>query len=324
MSVDEYVAYLMSNVSGCSCTKAAQTLQVSHDEVNRFLVSSHFTGRDLFDSVQHNLELMGGILSTDDSVLDKPYTQPGTTELVGKFWSGKHHRAVQGINLIVLIYSINGRSVPVNFRLYRQRDQKTKNEYFQEMVGEVWQWGLRPAWVTADSWYCSLANLKFLRNLEVGILMGLEKNRLISNQPGDYQQVGQVDLPASGLLTHLKGFDFVALFRTVDKDGDVRHYLLYHPDREYALAHLYQASCFARVHLAHWQVEELFRGIKQVCQAERFYVRSNSAITTHLYSVLRAFQKLVAMCRDGLIKSIYSLRDALYRNTQRNWVYDFA
>lgn len=85
MSVDEYVAYLMSNVSGCSCTKAAQTLQVSHDEVNRFLVSSHFTGRDLFDSVQHSLELMGGILSTHDSVLDKPYTQPGRTELVGKF-----------------------------------------------------------------------------------------------------------------------------------------------------------------------------------------------------------------------------------------------
>jgi hypothetical protein len=30
----------------------------------------------------------------DDTVLDKPYSQQGKTELVGYFWSGKHGRAV--------------------------------------------------------------------------------------------------------------------------------------------------------------------------------------------------------------------------------------
>jgi hypothetical protein len=324
MSADEYVAFLMSNVSGNSCTKVATALQVSHDEVNRFLVNGQYTGRDLFEFVRDSLQLQGGVLSTDDSVLDKPYTRSGTTPLVGKFWSGKHHRTVQGINLIVLVYTQQGRSIPVNFRLYNKADGLTKNAYFQQMVREVWQWGLRPAWVTTDSWYCSLENLKFLRNLEIGVLMGLEKNRLVSGQPGDYQQVGRADIPASGLLTHLKGFDFVLVFRTVDKDGDVRHYLLYHPDREYAQLHLYTQACFERVHLAHWEVENLFRGIKQVCQAERFFVRLSSAITTHVYSVLRAFQKLVAMRRDGLVESIYSLRDDLYRHTQRGWLEQFA
>ena len=110
----------------------------------------------------------------------------------------------------------------------------------------------------------------------------------------------------------------------VGKDGNARHYLMYHPDRTYAELHLYTSSCFKQVHLAHWQVEDLFRSIKQVCQAERFYVRQTSAITTHLYSVLRAFQKLAAMSRDRLIESIYSLRDELYRDTHRNWILDFA
>lgn len=324
MAIDEYVAYLMSNVSRSSCVKAGQTLQVSHDEVNRFLINAQYTGRDLFESVRDRLDLQGGILSTDDSVLDKPYTQPGTTALVGKFWSGKHHRAVQGIDLLVLIYTHKGHSVPVNFRLYRKEEAKTKNDYFQQMMREVWQWGLRPAWVTADSWFCSLDNLKFLRNLEIGIMMGLEKNRLVSSQPGEYEQVGRADIPASGLFTHLKGFDFVAVFRRVGKDGNARHYLLYHPDRAYAQAQLYTSPCFEQVHRAHWQVEDLFRSIKQVCQAERFYVRLSSAITTHLYSVLRAFQKLAAMSRDGLIGSVYGLRDELYRETQRNWIHEFA
>jgi hypothetical protein len=183
MSVDEYVAYLMSNVSSSSCVKAGKTLQVSHDQVNRFLLNAEYSGRDLFESVQASLDLQGGILSIDDSVLDKPYTQAGTTELVGKFWSGKHHRAVQGIDLLVLIYTHNSHSVPVNFRLYRKEEGKTKNDYFQQMMREVWQWGLRPAWLTADSWFCSLENLKFLRNLEIGVMMGLEKNRLVSSQP---------------------------------------------------------------------------------------------------------------------------------------------
>lgn len=79
--------------------------------------------------------LRSGVLSVDDTVLDKPYRDIEKTELVGFFWSGKHHRAVKGINLIVLIYTRwDGVSAPVNFRLYRHSDNKTKNDYFLEMM----------------------------------------------------------------------------------------------------------------------------------------------------------------------------------------------
>jgi hypothetical protein len=49
------------------------------------------------------LNLKGGTLSVDDSVLDKPYSQ--FLALVGYFWSGKHHGTVKGINLITLYYT---------------------------------------------------------------------------------------------------------------------------------------------------------------------------------------------------------------------------
>lgn len=324
MQLDQYIAYLLSTPCPSSCVKASEVLEVSHDEVNRFLLSSEYTGRDLFESVRVGLCLQGGTLTVDDTVLDKPFTRAGTTELVGRFWSGRHHKVVQGINLLVLVYTQQDHSVPVNFRVYRQAEGMTKNDYFRQMVLELWQWGLRPAWVTADSWYSGLDNLKFLRNLEVGILMGLEKNRLISTHPSEYQQVGQANIPASGLRTHLKGFDFVAVFRTVDTDNDARHYLLYHPDPEYAAQHVYQPDCFKQLRDMHWQVEVLFRVIKQVCRAEKFYVRTTSAIRTHLFAVLRAFQKLVAMRRDGIIESLYRLRETIYRSAQINWILNFA
>jgi hypothetical protein len=161
MEAEAYIAYLMSSPKGSSCVRAGEVLEVSHDEVNRFLLSGDFTGQDLFEAVKGHLELAGGTLTVDDTVLDKPYTDHQSTELVSFFWSGKHHRSVKGISLIVLLYTtLGGYTVPVNFRLYRHSEKKSKNDYFQDMVRQVWQWGLRPAWVTADSWQELAGELK--------------------------------------------------------------------------------------------------------------------------------------------------------------------
>ena len=70
MDIGIYVAYLMSSPSGSSCVKASNVLTMSHDAVNRFLSSGNFTGKDLFKSVYKSIDLYGGTLSADDSVLD--------------------------------------------------------------------------------------------------------------------------------------------------------------------------------------------------------------------------------------------------------------
>lgn len=199
MQAEEYIAYLLSSPSGSRCVQAGQVLQVSQDEVNRFLLSGAYRGEDLFQAVASSIDLIGGTLTVDDTVLDKPYTELSSSELVSYFWSGKHHKSVKGINLIVLVYTtVSGYSVAVNFSIYRSSEGKTKNDYFQAMLKQVWQWGLRPEWITAHSWYSSLENLKLLRNLEVNFLMDLEKNRIVSTQPSLYEQVGQVAIPKKG------------------------------------------------------------------------------------------------------------------------------
>jgi hypothetical protein len=51
---------------------------------------------------------------------------------------------------------------PINYRIYDKTENKTKNDYFQEMLAEVLGWGLEPAFVTGDSGYSSLENLKMI------------------------------------------------------------------------------------------------------------------------------------------------------------------
>jgi hypothetical protein len=126
MTIEAYMSYLLSSPKGSSCVQAAEVLEVSHDEVNRFLLQGRYTGKDLYEKAVVHLVIAGGTLTVDDSVLDKPYSEL-ETELITHLYSGKHHRVVRGIGLITLLYTdIKGISLPVNFRVYDKSSGKTE------------------------------------------------------------------------------------------------------------------------------------------------------------------------------------------------------
>jgi hypothetical protein len=234
-TLEHYTAFLLAEPQSAGCVRLAEVAggAFAHDAANRFLNREDFGGRDLFEEARPLMDLEGGTLSADDTVLDKPYSQEGKTELVGYFWSGKHGRAVKGICLVTLLYTDpKGVGLPVNFRLVDKAEGKTKNELFREMVSEVLGWGLRPALVSADSWYSGLENLKFLRHQGLGFLIGLEKNRIVSEREHEYVPVEALELPDRGKVVHLRKFGFVTVFRTLDKNHDVRHYAQYDPRKK--------------------------------------------------------------------------------------------
>jgi hypothetical protein len=236
-TVEHYTAFLLAEPQSAGCVRMAEVAggAFAHDAANRFLTREAFSGRDLFEEAHPLLDVEGGTLSVDDTVLDKPYSQEGKTELVGYFWSGKHGRVVKGLCLVTLLYTDRkGVCLPVNFRVVDKAEGKTKNELFREMVEEVLGWGLRPAVVSADSWYSGLENLKFLRQKGLGFLIGLEKNRIVSQREHEYVPVEGLPLPESGKVVHLRKFGFVTVFRTLDKNHDVRHYAQYDPQKKSA------------------------------------------------------------------------------------------
>ena len=213
------------------------------------------------------VDLQGGILSVDNTVVEKHYSNPDCAELIGYFWSGKYHKSIKGLNLITLYYSDRQeKSVPINYRIYDKKEGKTKNDYFKEMLQEVITWGLKPRMVTGDSWICSIANLKFLRNQKLGFLFGVEKNRTVSSELGKHQQVSSLVIPDEGLITHLKEFGFIKLLRKDFKKGDSRHYILYLPNTE-KLQNISRQE-FINIHDIHWGIEAFHRAIKQVCGAD--------------------------------------------------------
>lgn len=162
-NLDIYTLFLLAESKYSGCTRLAEILEdLSHDSVNRFKQRERYEPKHLFLEVRPHINLAGGTLSGDDTVIDKPYSDPKLTELIGYFWYGLHHRVVKGIQLITLYYTDGtGISVPVNYRIYNKQEGKTKNDYLRVLITEVLSWGLKPAAWTTDAWYASRDNLKF-------------------------------------------------------------------------------------------------------------------------------------------------------------------
>ncbi|MFO7578972.1 MAG: transposase [Nitrosomonas halophila] len=314
-----YMGFLMSEPKSNTCTRLSEVMGISHDSVNRFLLREAYEPRDLFNEAARLLNLVGGTLNVDDSTLDKPYSQH--MELVGYFWSGKHHRVVKGLNLITLYYSDpQGRSLPVNYRVYDKAEGKTKNDYFLDMLEDVLAWGLRPAFMTGDSWYSCVNNLKTVRNHRMGFLFAVESNRRVSTEKGSWVQVQKLDIPADGLKVWLREFGEVKLFRTQLKD-QLRHYVVFLSDTDAYDA--FQSTDFQTLHDQHWQIEQYHRMIKQVCHIEKFQVRGKVPIRNHLFAALCSYVHLKQMQFVDIISNAYQWQRNLYTEVVAAFVRNF-
>lgn len=334
--LDLYIGYLMSVSKNKGCTRMADALpDCSHDAVTRFLGRADYSGKDLFLRCKESVVLSGGILSCDDTVLDKPHCDPEKNPLVGLHWSGKHKSVVQGICLVTMFYTdINGARFPVNYRVYIQKGEKSKNDFFIEMLAECKTWGLCPAVVTGDSWYASAKNLGACRAGGHDALFAVPADRMISTQKGHYQKVGEVDIPCGGLFTHLNGFDWVTVFMEQDEDtGPRRHYVYYRcptdaggkPAKpgfrgEYPKPEKTHRHDFIKKKKAHWNIECYHRALKHTCNVENFQVRKPGQVLTHIFSALCAFVNLEKMVIRKITGSWYGFREALERETLRSYL----
>jgi predicted house-cleaning NTP pyrophosphatase (Maf/HAM1 superfamily) len=98
---------------------------IAHDSVKRLLERQPHHTEALYNEAKRMIRADEGVLVIDDSTLDKPYSHQ--IELVTRHWSGKHHRVVQGINLISTIWTDGSAIVPVDFRIYNpDKDERRK------------------------------------------------------------------------------------------------------------------------------------------------------------------------------------------------------
>lgn len=310
---------MLSEPKYTGCCRLAEVLDVSRYSTNRFLLREQYEPNDLFQEVKGNLNLTGGVLSGDDTIIEKHYSQVEKAHLIGYYWSGKHQKAIKGINLITLYYTDNdGKSMPINYRLYNPLDNKTKNDYLREMILEVIEWGVKPSTITTDCWYSSQENLGFFRDKGLNFQVGIAKNRQVKIKGGKYQRVEELEIPDNGLIVTLKEFGKSKIFKRTFKHGSCRYYATFRSDESELMN--WNRFDFRELQTIHWGIECYHRALKQLWGLSKFQVRTTEAIVTHIFCSLRAFCQLELMRIQATIESWYSLQRELSLKVAREFI----
>lgn len=142
------------------------------------------------------------------------------------------------------------------------RDGKTRNDHFSEMLLQAYQRGFNPELVCFDGWYASIANLKPVRSLSWYFLTRLKPNRQIRVGGSGLQAVSEAGLcGGDGTICRLKGYGEIKIFRVRAINGT----------SEYWATNLNRMTEAEREEFARaaWRIEMYHRGLKQQCLIER-------------------------------------------------------
>ena len=107
----------------------------------------------------------------------------------------------------------------------------------------------------------------------MGFLFGIDKSRTVSNKLEKYCLLRSLEILDEGLITHLRAFGLIKLFRQELKKEDSRDYIVYVLDEE-ALNQITKNE-FVTIDDTHWGIESFDRAIKQVCGTYRFMGRDS-------------------------------------------------
>lgn len=283
----DYIDFLIATPRAATATEAARVQPdepraPAHDAFTRLLHRLEPDPESLWLEAEPQVDLAGGVLVLDDTVLDKPHARH--IDLVGRHWSGKHHGVVRGIDLVSLVWTDGDRIIPCDYRIYHDAREATKNDHFRAMIDAAHGRGFRPACVLFDGWYSSLENLKHLRSLGWAWQTRLKANRLVNKDRRGERPLSRTDISAGGTEVWLKGYGPVKVYKIVAPDGDIAYW---------ATSDLAMTDLTRRQYAEYsWGIETYHRGIKQCTEVERCQARSATAQRNHIGLALRAFLRL--------------------------------
>lgn len=266
----------------------------AHDALNYLVRRARLSPQRLMQGLVVWVQGLGpGFLCLDDVVVEKPWSR--LLPWVGWAYSTTRKQKVRGMVIVVLFWSNGVLRVPVAFRLWRPRgrccapgEYRTKLDLAQEMVQEVLAWGLRPRYITFDTWYNARRFTRFLARQHLVWVSVLKANARVrarhrSSAVVHFAAKLTTGTSLRGFRVHLRGYGKVKL--VVVKDGDAVQYLVTNalgcPPAE-----------VLRRKKSRWDIEQSFRDAKQLAGLEACQCRLPEAVERHIALVLLAFVAL--------------------------------
>lgn len=312
-----YTQYLLATFGRHSALWLSELLNFNpaHDSFTRWLKGKKLRPSIIWKHVKSMVNKDRGFLIIDDTVLDKWYSQD--IEMVQRLYSGTHHRVVNGIGIIGLLWNEHGDSerserIVIDFRIFAPKfDGKTKHNHVQEMLKLArYNKGFNPRAVLMDSWYSSLSTLKHIRSFGWIFLAAVKSNRLVSFNDRQHRPVADA-ATSEGVECHLKGFGFIKAFKLVRPNGDVEYLVT----NDLSLS----SPVAEKISKRRWKIEEYHRGAKQLTGMENSQARNHRSQRNHISCSILALMALEKRrLKSGI--SWYSAKQQLIAKSISNYL----
>ena len=312
--LDIYSDYLISQNHYATATGLSDLLEgsISHDKVTRFLNKNHFGSKELWCYVKKHVrqyeEEVGGVLSLDDTVEEKPYTDEN--DVVCWHYSHSKSAHVKGINILTSMVTYKNTSVPIGYetvlkdikftdlkdRKEKRKSNISKNEHFRNLINCAINNQVKFDYTVADNWFSSKENMNYIHTkLNKLFILGIKANRTVACSLDDkinrnYQPVKSLDLKdGEAIDVYIQGINFpVRLMKKIftNEDGSTGHLYLITNDLVTDGDGLY------KIYQKRWKIEEYHKSIKQNASLAKSPTKTVRSQCNHIFASIVAFCKL--------------------------------
>jgi hypothetical protein len=344
--LDLYSDYLLCSSRQTTATGLSDLTEgkISHDKITRFLSGELRDSKSLWLCVKKLVRKYDdeeACLIFDDTIIEKAYSDEN--EIVTWNWDDKEGRTVKGINLLTAFYSTISEDakseIPVAYEIIsktekhidkktnkeKRRSVKTKNELMIEMISTRINNRLKFRYVSADTWFSSSENMKFINEKAKILIFELKENRLAAlseedRKNGRFTRIDLIEgLDKEGSAAWSNGLEIpVMIYRQVFKNKDGSQGTRYSVTNDKAMS----VEKITALYKRRWSVEAYHKSIKQNASLGSSPAHTERTQSNHIFSSLYAYVKLEKI---RIVKKInhFALKMLIYSESLKS-VFNFV
>jgi len=178
-----YVKGLVCVFENASCVALSKVSEKSHDSLTRVLKGQKFCWQTLLANFALRTfgKLQEGWLIIDDTIISKPFAKK--IENLCWVFDSKIGRSILGLNIVLIAWSNGKITIPLAIKVYQKQSGKTKIDLAIELIQYAKSLGIKPKFITFDSWYTAAKILKTIDDFGWTFVTQLKKNRKLNGVP---------------------------------------------------------------------------------------------------------------------------------------------
>lgn len=295
----KYLKGLMCVFENATCIALSEISKNSHDSLARVLNGKKFCWQILLQNLILRTfgKLRGGYLMIDDTVISKRFSR--SIENLAWIFDSKIGKSILGLNIVLIAWSNNEITLPLAIRVYQKKSGKTKIDLAIELIKQVKGLGIKPKYITFDSWYAAQEVFKAITKCRWKFVTQLKSNRKLNGIPlkkirrNPYWMMNGIIAGGLKVVVVRNGKKY---FASNDLSLSKKELLLAYQGR--------------------WEIETIFRMLHYKLGMDECQMRKLNAQNAHFYLCLMAYTVLE---QERFIqkKTIYQIK----RNCSFNFQY---